>query len=283
VSAAPPADVVHAAARDWVWVPPDATDETTGDYRFTVYENRCSVQWSRTRRPFDEVLAEVLERTAASGRPTLRWWVHEDTEPADTQARLAAAGFEHVETVDVLALDLRDGAGPLVDRLQVPPDVDVRPADDLADLELGAAVDAAVFDWPPPSRAILEQELRLAQEGLATGRWTSRQYLALVDGEVRGHGGVGLAPGGLPRDDPQEGLVARLWGGAVLPEARGRGAYRALLAARCAFAVEQGATLALVKGRVATSAPVLRRAGFTAYGQERCYARDLSRPAQAAG
>ncbi len=278
MSAAPPADVVHAASRAWVWVPPDATDETTGDFRLTVYENRCSVQWSRTRRPFDDVLADVLERTAASGRPTLRWWVHGDTEPADTAARLAAAGFEHVETVDVLAIDLRDGADPLVERLQVPADVEVRPADTLADLELGAAVDAAVFDWPPASRAILDHELELAQEGLATGRWTSRQYLALVDGQVCGHGGVGLVPGGL-----DGGLVARLWGGAVLPEARGRGAYRALLAARCAFAVEQGATLALVKGRVATSAPVLRRAGFAAYGQERCYARELPLTEPSAG
>ncbi len=275
MSTAPPADVVHAASHAWVWVPPDAIDVTTDDYRFTVYENRCSVQWSRTARPFGDVLAEVVARTAASGRPTLRWWVHADTEPADTDRRLAAAGFEHVETVDVLALDLRDGAGPLVERLQVPPDVDTRPSDTLADLELGAAVDAEVFDWPPASKAVLDHELALAQEGLSTGRWTSRQYLALVDGEVRGHGGVGLAPGGLPRDGLGEGLVARLWGGAVLPDARGRGAYRALLAARCAFAVEQGATLALVKGRVATSAPVLRRAGFTAYGQERCYAREV--------
>ena len=29
--------------------------------------------------------------------------------------------------------------------------------------------------------------------------------------------------------------------------------------------------LALVKGRVETSGPILRRAGFTAYGDERCY------------
>jgi hypothetical protein len=32
-----------------------------------------------------------------------------------------------------------------------------------------------------------------------------------------------------------------------------------------------GATLALVNGRVQTSGPILRRAGFTAYGTERCY------------
>jgi hypothetical protein len=32
-----------------------------------------------------------------------------------------------------------------------------------------------------------------------------------------------------------------------------------------------GAAMALVKGRVETSGPILRRAGFTAYGQEVVY------------
>ncbi len=34
---------------------------------------------------------------------------------------------------------------------------------------------------------------------------------------------------------------------------------------------DHGATLALVKGRMVTSAPVLLRAGFTDFGEERCY------------
>jgi hypothetical protein len=37
------------------------------------------------------------------------------------------------------------------------------------------------------------------------------------------------------------------------------------------LAREHGATLALVKGRVLTSAPILLRAGFADYGEERCY------------
>jgi hypothetical protein len=32
-----------------------------------------------------------------------------------------------------------------------------------------------------------------------------------------------------------------------------------------------GATLALVKGRMVTSAPILLRAGFADFGEERCY------------
>jgi len=60
-----------------------------------------------------------------------------------------------------------------------------------------------------------------------------------------------------------------------LPEARGRGVYRAMTTARAAWASEQGATTALVKGRIDTSAPILGRAGFTAYGEERWYFLDV--------
>ena len=47
------------------------------------------------------------------------------------------------------------------------------------------------------------------------------------------------------------------------PRCRGRGRG---LAARV-----HGATLALVKGRVETSGPILLRDGFAVYAEERCY------------
>ena len=46
---------------------------------------------------------------------------------------------------------------------------------------------------------------------------------------------------------------------------------RAVLAARLSYAVAHGATMALVKGRIDTSGPILRRAGFIAYGREPAY------------
>jgi GNAT superfamily N-acetyltransferase len=64
------------------------------------------------------------------------------------------------------------------------------------------------------------------------------------------------------------GEVARLWGGATMPHARRRGVYAAVLAERLHVAVEWGATLALVKGRIDTSAPILRRFGFRPHGRE---------------
>ena len=56
-----------------------------------------------------------------------------------------------------------------------------------------------------------------------------------------------------------------------MPSARHTGAYRALLNHRLRAGVEAGCTMALVKGRVDTSAPVLLRAGFRPYGEVRAY------------
>ena len=67
------------------------------------------------------------------------------------------------------------------------------------------------------------------------------------------------------------GEVAHLWGAVTLREYRRRGAYRAVLAERLRLARAHGATLALVKGRVETSGPILLRSGFAAYSEERCY------------
>lgn len=88
--------------------------------------------------------------------------------------------------------------------------------------------------------------------------------VAYLDGRPVGTSGLTLT------DD----RVARLWGGGVLEDARGRGAYRAMLDARLRWAVERGARMALVKGRVQTSGPILARAGFAPFGEERSWLLD---------
>jgi NAD(P)-dependent dehydrogenase (short-subunit alcohol dehydrogenase family) len=57
-----------------------------------------------------------------------------------------------------------------------------------------------------------------------------------------------------------DGAVA-LCGGATLPEARGKGAYRALLAARFRDAVERGTPVLVVQAG-SMSRPILERLGF---------------------
>jgi GNAT superfamily N-acetyltransferase len=101
-------------------------------------------------------------------------------------------------------------------------------------------------------------ELESVRAELESG--TGFQVIVYVDGQPAATGGCGIVAG-----------VARLWGAGTLEAFRGRGAYRQLLMTRISTALEHGATLALVKGRVETSGPILLRAGFVTYGEERCY------------
>ena len=63
---------------------------------------------------------------------------------------------------------------------------------------------------------------------------------------------------------------AMLTGGTTLAEWRGRGCYRALVAARARFAAEHGARHVVVEAS-ADSAPILRRLGFTVLTQMASY------------
>jgi GNAT superfamily N-acetyltransferase len=93
------------------------------------------------------------------------------------------------------------------------------------------------------------------------------RFIAYVDGEPAGVGGWTLA-----------GDVCRLWGGGTHSAFRGRGAYRAVLEARLRTARAAGATLGLTHGVVGTSSPILRRIGFTRYGETRQLAVDVRLP-----
>ena len=76
-------------------------------------------------------------------------------------------------------------------------------------------------------------------------------FLARVDGEPAATASAVLFPRSI-----------YLLGGVTLPRFRGRGAYRALVAARMAFAHEAGVRLATSHARSDTSAPILERLGF---------------------
>jgi hypothetical protein len=96
--------------------------------------------------------------------------------------------------------------------------------------------------------------------------------VAYVDGEPATTAGCTLA-----------GEVARLWGGATRPELRGRGAYRASLGARLWLAQQQGAALGLVRAVTTTSAPIVRRLGFTGHGVDDRLRVDLPQIAELGG
>lgn len=76
-------------------------------------------------------------------------------------------------------------------------------------------------------------------------------FVATVDGRVAGTASALLSNRGL-----------FLIGGSTAPWARGRGVYRALVAARWRYAVDRGTPALAVHAIHNTSSPILRRIGF---------------------
>lgn len=251
---------VHTASSAWIWVPPTAGRIETEEYlavRFpTWYEHPLQLIGIRPAgRDLDSVLDEVIARCAAAvgtAPPELLAWVRLDA-PAALEAALVARGGALDETLDVLARPL-----DTVPDLDPPVDVEVRWADDLDTFVDSVHLNADIFGGTKPGRAALEPIFPDEQTKYRAGGGGA--VVAYLDGRPVGTGGVTVA-----------GPDGRLWGGGVVSEARGRGVYRALLAARLGYAVAHRCEIALVKGRVETSGPILRRAGFEAFGQERSY------------
>jgi hypothetical protein len=251
-----PADTVAAASRAWIWVPPNARTVETEEYLLLRMPEWFGVGLELMRvdpvRPVGDVVDEVLVRAREFGLPEVNCWVKLHNDSSLEDAFLERSGVLD-ETLDVFALDLGTGAPEVA----VPDAVELRWATDLATVRDHLQVGADVFgDTMPPDDEI-DAEVERAVEDAKGG---SGSVVAYLDGAAVGTGGISLVDG-----------VARLWGGSVREEARGRGAYRAVLDARLRRGVERGATMALVKGRIQTSGPILRRAGFDVYGQERSY------------
>lgn len=248
---------VIAADDARVPAPPEGSEVVeTDDYRLVRLPERfpdpLQVQLKRYTRPTETVLAEVLARAAGFGLPQAFVCV-KLSAPEDLDKALLGTGAELVDTADVLAMPL-------------PADVE---APDLPGLELrwlttlevardANTVGVTVFGGTKAT----DDELtgRAAGYRATFEAGTGGAVVAYLDGAPAGMSGLEIADG-----------VARLGGGGVLEAHRGRGVYRALVAARLTYAVEHGATMVFTQGRVTTSSPILRRLGFTSYGQERVY------------
>jgi GNAT superfamily N-acetyltransferase len=255
------AERVVAASNAWSWIPDNATTEATEEYllvRFPDYFEhplellRFSPAGASGASP--DAVDTVLDRARRFGLPDLHWWVRLDSPPGVADL-LVARGATLDETLDVLAVDLSRGAPELL-----PPtrEVTLRWATDVPTLRDGTQVGIAVFGGSMPPEERLVEEAKRDTATVASG--DGGMVVAYSGGEPVGSGGITMADG-----------VARLWGGAVRQQARRQGVYRAILAARLRYGAAHGAAMALVKGRIETSAPILRQAGFAAYGQEIMY------------
>ena len=256
------ADKVVAASNAWVWVPDNATTEATPEHllvRFPDYFDHTLELLRFT--PADTSAAglaaavdTVLDRARQFGLPDLYWWVKLDSPP-EVADLLLARGAKVDETLDVLAVDLRQGPPDL---LPSAAKVTLRWATEVATHRDGTQVGVTVFGGSMPPDERLAEEAKRDRATVKAG--DGGMVVAYVDDAPVGSAGLAMADG-----------VARLWGGAVIESARGQGVYRALVGARLKYGAAHGATMGLVKGRVTTSGPILRQAGFSVHGQEISY------------
>ena len=247
------------------WRPDGAIEVLTDDYRLIRYPDWAlnpvfpaahvtRSRAGRTQRPADEVIDEVAARVRRWGLHGVAWWVSSATRPPDTEETLRARGGKQIDAVHILAREL---GGSLPD-LDVPADVTVELVTDERTFRAASMVTVRGWGRKEPTSAALSREFTEVVRDLET--WSSFRVVAMIGQQAASSGGCTL-----------RGEVAQLWGAVTLREYRRRGSYRAVLAERLRLAREHGATLTLVKGRVETSGPILLRAGFTDYEQERCY------------
>jgi GNAT superfamily N-acetyltransferase len=256
------ADKVVAASNAWVWVPDNATTESTEEYllvRFPDYFDHPLelLRFNPAEAPaagLAGAVETVLDRARQFGLPALYWWVKLDSPP-EVADLLRARGAVVDETLDVLAVDLRRGPPELLPPVK---EVTLRWATEVTTHRDGTQVGVTVFGGSMPPQERLAEEAK--RDGATVRAGDGGMVVAYVDGAPVGSAGIAMTEG-----------VARLWGGAVLEAARGRGVYRALLGSRLTYGAAHGATMGLVKGRVDTSGPILRQAGFNVYGQEISY------------
>lgn len=200
------------------------------------------ITWSRLEEASaDAVIDEQIGRFSAFARDW-EWKHYSYDEPADLPRRLLERGFSAdppeallFAEIDALELDPEPPAGVEL--------VEVRDERDVAAL---VQVHDAVFgeDNSELGRTLLSALDRTPA--------MARGYVALAAGRP-----VSAARVELYRDSE----FASLWGGATLREWRKRGIYRALVAARAAFALGRGARYLQVDA-LPTSQPTLERLGF---------------------
>jgi GNAT superfamily N-acetyltransferase len=261
-----PQRVLDAAAAT-EFVPEGAIEVRTNDYRLLRHPDwvlgpslgAAQVTWSRTTRPLDEVIGEVADRVRGWGLPGVAWWVSAATQPAGTEQALRDRGAGLIDAVQVLARELTgDLPHPIL-----PGGVVVELVSDERTFRAAMAVSVQGWESLEPDDTELDRQLEQTLRDLAT--WSSFRVVAFADGEPVSAGGCTLT------GEVAQEKIALLWGAITLPASRGHGSYRAVLAERLRLAHEHGATLAMAKGRALPSGPILLRAGFTDFGEERCF------------
>ncbi len=207
----------------------------TGPHSATVQRVRLEPQ--EVMAAVEEIRALLRER----GRAGAEWELGESCTPPDLVARLAVLGIrpdEHEPVAIGMVLET-DALPPL------PPGAFARAVESVEELVLSRQIQNEAFGDDLSEVGDVAAQADFQREGR-----DGSTFLGFVDGEPVAAGYAAYTPLGL-----------LLFGGATLPRARGRGAYRALVAARAAEASNRS-TPVVVTHAGKMSRPILERLGF---------------------
>jgi ribosomal protein S18 acetylase RimI-like enzyme len=190
----------------------------------------------------DAVIAAQVAYFAARGEK-FEWKLYDYDRPADLGARLLAAGFGAEGEESLMVTEV--SSAPT--RVDVPPGVRLLPVTDEAGVGLLTDVHERVFgtDASRLRRSLLAQ-LRDHPEAVAMA-------VAMAGDQPVCSARIEFLPGT---------SFASLWGGGTLPEWRGHGIYRALIAYRARLAAARGYRYLYVDASP-DSRPILARLGFS--------------------
>ena len=247
----PTVEQVAREAIGWLRTGPEAG--RLDDARYVLLDRPLPTPWyaNALRVRLDEQeLAEAIETVrhwfGARGRTSFSWFVSDETTPPDLGDRLVSSGAAVEDTLTAMVLDREPEPGPS--------DVIVRPVRTLEEFRIHQEIFIAGFGFGPDDATPMR-----AAAAATWDHWQSEPdrvlYVASIDGLPVAEGGIaGTTVGPMV-----------LSGGATRPEARGRGAYRALVRARWDEAVRRGHPH-LVAQASKMSRPVLERVGFRPVG-----------------
>lgn len=216
------------------------------DHRITRYVapdgGWNGVTWSNLDETnADTAIAEQIRRFAAVPGPW-EWKHYSYDRPADLPRRLVSAGFTPQPEEALLVAEV---AG-LDHRVAPPAGVVVRPVADDSDIQALVAVHDQVFGG---DHSAIGAAVRM---GLTAGTATVAAFIAWAGEQPVSAGRVEFHTGT---------EFASIWGGGTLPEWRGRGVFRALVAARAAEAAARSIRYLQVDASP-DSRPILQRLGF---------------------
>jgi ribosomal protein S18 acetylase RimI-like enzyme len=171
------------------------------------------------------------------------WKLYDYDQPADLADRLLAAGFVPEDAEALMMAEVSQ----VPREVRLPEGVRLEPVTDAEGIDRLAGLHERVFGKDESGvRNSLVEQLRTAPEIIG-------MVVAMAGDEPVCSARIEFVPG----TD-----FAGLWGGGTLPEWRGRGIYRALVAYRAALAAERGYRYLQVDASP-DSRPILERIGFT--------------------